>query len=253
METSNCVDRGFEPADPGKPEAYDVLGPVGSRNVTRRRLAAAAARTRGLTTPYDAEIRELEQRLTSVEPPEPDTAAAKRRVVEASKNEAELRERIAALRGRLRTERELGESTEETAQELSEAAAKLSEVSTDRIAAEQALESAERDARQARDTRDRRLKLQDRIENRRREARAFLSDALNGAFEEALDRIEALVGGNGQPTADPGAAAGAGVQLAAVAIADLEAPIVIDARAADVEDPEQVARILEASVWLATP
>ncbi|MEF8779159.1 MAG: hypothetical protein V5A46_00600 [Haloferacaceae archaeon] len=238
---------GSVPVPPDRPAAYDVLGPVGDAGETSRRLLAAAARTRGLTTPHDGEIRRLEERLDSLDVPEADTAAAKRQVADASQDEAALRERIAELRGRLRTERELGKPTGETADELAAAAAKLSEASTDRIAAEQALESAEREARSVRNARNRRLKLQDRLENRRREARAFLADALAGEFEAAVDRVEPLGGEESSGASD------AGTQLAAVAVAELEVPIVVDARRTGIDDAGMAAELLDIDVWLCEP
>lgn len=238
---------GSTPGPPRRPAAYDVLGPVGGAGETARRLLAAAARTRGLTTPHDGEIHRLEDRLESLDVPGTDTAAAKRELADASRDEAALRERIAELRGRLRTERELGEPTEETADELAAAAAELSEASTDRIAAEQALESAERQARSVRNARDRRLKLQDRLENRRREARAFLADALAGEYEAAVDRIQPLVGGKATGASD------AETGLAAVAVAELEVPVVIDAHRTGIEDAALAAELLDAEVWLCEP
>ncbi|UWG49357.1 Uncharacterized protein AArcCO_0025 [Halalkaliarchaeum sp. AArc-CO] len=236
---------------PGDPEAYDVLGPAGKPETTVRRLVAAAARTRGLTTTHDDVIRDLEAELSSIELPDPEREleAAKRKIVEVSRNEAELRERIAALRGRLRTERELGESTEETTEALEAAVAELSEASTERIAAEQALEAAKRDARKARSVRNRRLKLQDRLENRRREARATLADALSEEFHAARKRAGSLVDGdsNGTIGSEFG---GTASQLAAVALADLEVPIVVDASETAIGDAGRAAHILEVDVWL---
>ena len=246
---------------PATPDAYDVLGPVGRSETTVRRVVAAAARTRGETTPHDDEIRDLESELSSIEVPEPDRGleAAKRNVVEVSTDEAELRERIAALRGRLRTERELGEPTEETVEKLEAAAAELSESSTDRIAAEQALEAAKREARNARSARNRRMKLQDRLGNLRREARAVLANAVSDEFADARKRVGPL--GAVDPTAgdsvafssgDAGGAKSAGThaQLAAVALADLEVPIVIDASETGITDAANAARILGLEVWL---
>ncbi|MDR5672737.1 hypothetical protein RH858_06185 [Halalkaliarchaeum sp. AArc-GB] len=236
---------------PDEPDAYDVLGPIGKSETTVRRLVAAAARTRGATTSHDDVIRDLEAELASIEVPKPEREieAAKRKVVDATKNEAELRERIASLRGRLRTERELGEPTEETAEALEAAVAELSEVSTDRIAADQALEAAKRDARNARSVRDRRMKLQDRLENRRREARAALVDALFDEFEAIRERVGSLVDEDSDG-AIGSKFGGTASQLAAVALADLEVPIVVDAHETDIDDAGRVARILEVDVWL---
>lgn len=232
---------------PDERDAYDVLGPVDAAGPTDRQLLAAAGRIRGSTTPHDEEIRHLEEELNALELPEFDTTAKRRAAVAASRDEAKLRERIAALRGRLRTERELGKPTDETSEMLAKAAADLSEASTGRIAAEQALREAERNARTARDARDRRLKLQDRIENRRREAREFLADALASEFDAALDRVDVLLEG---PTDAPGRTS---AQLAAVAIADLQVPIVIDAGATGIRDAERAGRLIGTSVWLCEP
>nr|WP_154670796.1 hypothetical protein [Halalkaliarchaeum desulfuricum] len=236
---------------PDEPDAYDVLGPVGNPETTVRRLVAAAARTRGLTTSHDEMIRELESELASIEVPEPETEvdAAKRSVIEASTNETELRERIAALRGRLRTERELGEPTEETVEKLKAAAADLAEASTGRIAAEQALDAARRKARSARSVRDRRMKLQDRLDNRRREARAVLADALSEEFTAVRERVESLVEADSFETVGS-KSAGTASQFAAVTLADLGVPIVIDARETGIDDAGRAARLLDVDVWL---
>ena len=275
-EVGESVDGNLVPSTvndqrPEYPDAYDVLGPVGGSETTVRRLVAAAARTRGETTPHDGEIRDLEAELSSIEVPEPEREvdAAKRSVVEASRNETELRERIAALRGQLQTERELGEPTEETIEQLEAAAAELSESATDRIAAEQALEAATREARKARSVRNRRMKLQDRLENRRRQARAHLANALWGEFRRARTRVRPLVemdteeGSSCEQCADERnsvarssivgtgrSSAGAASQLAAVALADLEVPIVIDASQTGIVDADRASRSLGAAVWL---
>ncbi|AUX07682.1 hypothetical protein AArcSl_0024 [Halalkaliarchaeum desulfuricum] len=249
--TNHRLGRGVGERRPDEPDAYDVLGPVGNPETTVRRLVAAAARTRGLTTSHDEMIRELESELASIEVPEPETEvdAAKRSVIEASTNETELRERIAALRGRLRTERELGEPTEETVEKLKAAAADLAEASTGRIAAEQALDAARRKARSARSVRDRRMKLQDRLDNRRREARAVLADALSEEFTAVRERVESLVEADSFETVGS-KSAGTASQFAAVTLADLGVPIVIDARETGIDDAGRAARLLDVDVWL---
>ncbi len=84
-------------------------------------------------------------------------------------------------------------------------------------------------ARQARDTREERLRLEDRAENLRRARRAARADAVESAFHDARGRIESAL--DGLPGGlDDGVTADDVLRdaLAIAAIAPLRAPVVVD-------------------------
>lgn len=103
---------------------------------------------------------------------------------------------------------------------MDEAVRTLSEVETEHAAAEQTLARARERAREAWDVRERRLTLEDRLANQRREARAHLAAAVTEAFTAAV----AAAPGD---AADAGAACPLTRALAAVRVADLDAPVVL--------------------------
>lgn len=223
-----------------------------------RALLAAAARSRGLTAPQRSELDEVRRRLRDVDPEPVDLRAARRRVAETGTRETELRERVAALRGRVSALREReGESSPdsgvdvggdtaeidesgETAQggaapsveaaeaDLRDAAARLSEVTTERIAAEQALSRARTEVRRARTERERRLRLEDREANLERAARDHLARAVYERFAAAVERMP----GDVDPAAAPDDYDGDRTTAwhAAVRVADLRAPVVVTDR-----------------------
>jgi len=197
-----------------------------------RGALAAAARSRGRRAPQREALERVGERLAALEPPEPPEglADARRRVADAGETEERRRERVAALRGRLRAVREAGGDGETVAADLADAVAALSEAETERIAAEQALAAAEREAREARDRRERRLRLEDRAGNLRRAARAALASSLADEFADAVAAVpgEGRLDNPGDPgtfDGDPAVAA-----LAAVRLADLDAPVVLSGR-----------------------
>ncbi|MFC5368221.1 hypothetical protein [Salinirubrum litoreum] len=182
---------------------------------SRRRLLALAARSRGATAPQDDAIRDLRERLADCSPPALDLSALRRRVAEVGQREADLRERTATLRGALSARREVDAGADAVAEELAEVTAELADVETDRIAAEQALAEAERRAREARDTREHRLELQDALANRRRAARAHLAESV---AEAVADAERAVPGPPDDPTT---------TRLAVIRVAEVEAPVVL--------------------------
>jgi len=220
------------------PEA--VLGDVPT-GVSLRRELAAAARSRGRSSSVADEIDAIEAKLDAIEVEPVDLAAARRRVAAASGETAQLTERVAALRGDAQARRELGAETDATLDALEAAAAELSAAQTERIAAEEALERATAEARRARDERRRRLRLHDRLRNRRRAARRELASATYPEFRSALD---AVPGGSpadaGQePAAYDGPSASA--SLAAVRIAALDGPVALAGAAASLVDDVKTA------------
>jgi hypothetical protein len=201
-------------AEPGP--LHRFVGHLDGRTIrSRRRLLALTARSRGATAPQDDAISDLQDRLADCSPPTVDLAGLRRRVAEVGQRESELRERTATLRGELSARQEMGVDAEAVADELADVTAELAEVETDRIAAEQALADAERRAQSARDTRERRLELQDAIANRRREARRHLAEQVAETVADAEERVPG-------PPDDPTT-----TRLAVLRVGDVEAPVVL--------------------------
>jgi hypothetical protein len=78
----------------------------------RREALLATARSLGVKTSVDAELRAARERLAGLEEPVPSLDAARRRVAETGADLEGHRERVATLRGRLR-ERDDGALAEE--------------------------------------------------------------------------------------------------------------------------------------------
>jgi len=128
---------------------------------------------------------------------------------------------VARLQGRVRALREADADAAEAAAELRAAARDLAEAETDQVAAEQALSSARATAREAFDARDRRLRLEDRIANLERDARAELARSIRPAVERA---VAAVPGSEADGLADASELAAA---LAIARVAALDAPVVV--------------------------
>lgn len=198
-------------------------------------LLAAAARSRGIDPPQQADLEAAEAALAAVEPtdsgtdsPDPDLRAARVAVATAGCEVDRLRERVATLRGHLQarraTDTDADANADEVARALRAAAAALSEAETERLAAEQTHEAAARRARRARGRRAERLRRQDRVDNLRRAARRDLAVRVHDDFAEALAAVPGTGRAGDRPAAyhgDPVTAA-----LAAVRVADLDAPVV---------------------------
>lgn len=210
------------------PEPGDVHGHVARvppEAFDRRAALADAARALGHTSPSQSALDDARSELTTLSPPSVDAAAARRRVAEAGAAEERLRERVAELRGRLQARRETGADTTAVEAQLSETVSRLSEAETERIAAEQALERAETAARTARDRRERRLELEDRVANLEREVRHDLATAVWERFRSALRAVP----GDATAGESPGAYDGdrTTAALAVVRLAPLAAPVVV--------------------------
>lgn len=228
---SEASDRGgVTGSEPAVPDPTAVIGRVPTRASLGRELAAAA-RTRGLSSSVRGELAEISDAIAAIEVEAVDLDAARRRVAAASGEEERLKERVAALRGRVQARRETGAETADALDELESAAAELSVAQSERVAAEQALRRARERAADARDARERRLGLRDRLRNRRRDARRELARAVYPAFREAL---EAVPGGDPEDAGErlggydgPALAA----SLAAVRLARVDRPVVLGAEA----------------------
>jgi hypothetical protein len=211
----------------------------------RRAALAAAARALGHTSPARAALDDARSELADLSAPAVDVDAARRRVAETGETEDHLRERVAELRGRLQARRETGADTTAVEAQLNEATSRLAEAETERIAAEQALERAETVARDARDSRERRLELEDRVANREREVRRDLAAAVWDRFRAALQ----VVPGTATVGATPGTYDGDRVTaaLAVARLAPIDAPVVVDGLDR-IDGAEAAASILEAPV-----
>lgn len=215
------------------PRSADVLGRVPT-GTSRRRELAAAARSLGIESSVRDQLVELHGEIVRIERIEiesVDLAVARRRVAAASGAEERLKERVAALRGEVRARRDVEADTDEALRDLKEAAAELASAQTERIGAEQALGRARERAATARDARERRLELADRLRNGQREARRELAAAVYPSFRDALDAVpggDPARAGSG-PSAYDGAPLAA--SLAAVRIADLDGPVHLGADA----------------------
>ncbi len=213
------------------PSPEVVLGRIPTETTLHRELAAAA-RSRGRTASVRAELTGLHERLASTAVPAVDLDSARRRVADAGGEEERLKEQIAALRGDVRARRSVDADATETLAELESTAAALARAQTDRIAAEQALDGARARADRARDVRECRLELRDRVENRRRDARRELARAVYPAFRGALSVVPGVVPDDAgtRPSTYDGPRLAA--SLAAVRIAELDGPVTVDESAA---------------------
>jgi hypothetical protein len=185
---------------------------------------AAAARSRGLTTEYDGELRRLAGELDGVDVPTVDLASARERVAETAADVDRLREQVARASGRVDACRGTDGGASDAEAALEAATRELAERETEYHAAQEALAAARERARDARDARERRLALEDEMGNRRRAARR----ALAAAFGDAFRRAVAALGVPDEPAAPsdftgPDWAAGAAV----VRIARAGAPTVV--------------------------
>ncbi|SDX93612.1 DUF7856 family protein [Halopenitus persicus] len=188
-------------------------------------LLAIAARERGHTASVDARLARRRRRLHGIDPPTVDVAEARRRVAETGAEIDRLRERAATIRGELTARRELGEDRGDVREELEGTLAELSEAETSRIAATQDLDRARREARRARDRRERRLELADEVANLERSARRELVEAVHPTFRSALERLPVTVQPGSWPTEVRGSSVVA--ELVAIAIAGRRAPVVL--------------------------
>ncbi|MBB6647458.1 DUF7856 family protein [Halobellus ruber] len=198
----------------------------------RRAALAAVGAARGVETTSDADLAAAKRSLRDLSVPTVDDAelrAARRRAAEAGSETERLRERVATLRGRVAARRVDGDddAVAEAETALSEATRELSEASTEEVAATQRLATLERRADRSRDAREKRLRLEDRIANRRRARRAAHADAVEPDFRDARGRIGSALGGRFGTCGDD---AGTPLRdaLAVAAVAPIRAPVVVD-------------------------
>ncbi|PSP79128.1 hypothetical protein BRC81_06580 [Halobacteriales archaeon QS_1_68_20] len=207
---------------------YEHVGHVRADKSVRIRTAlAAVARQRGLEAPQDDELAAVRKQLADLDPPSVDLSDARERVAAVDEDEvARLREEVAAHRGAAREREELGADREPAVERLTAAAGRLSDAETDKLAVEGALHRARERAREARDVREQRLRLQDRAGNLERAAREHLAGRLRGAFAAAVEAVP----GEGRVPDEPESFEGDEVTaaLAITRMADLRAPVVLE-------------------------
>lgn len=188
---------------------------------------AAAARSRGLRSEHDEDIRSLDAEIEAISVETVDLAPVRRRVAETGADVDSLREQAAHLRGRLEAEREAGRDTAETRAALRETIADLGEAETAELAAEQELAAGERDARAVRDRRDRRLSLVDERDNLARRARSALAGRVYPRFRRAIAALPVDAAPGERPAGFTGASVAAALGVARIAA--LRAPVVLEA------------------------
>lgn len=200
----------------------------------RREVLVAVARSQGVTTAVDGELRAARERLDDFGEPVPSLADARRRVAEAEAALDEQRERVATLRGRLQATDDGG-----VAEEYRAAIRTLSEAETERAAAGEALASARERAREARDEREKRLRLEGRVANLERRARDELVETVRPEVDEAVSAAPGADASNFE-TADPVTAA-----LASIRVGRVRVPVVLACR--------RFESAAAAETWLAAP
>lgn len=202
---------------------HDHVGHIHPEMELRPRTAlAAAGRSRGLETPHDDEIEGIEEELESVSVEETDLQAHRREQADEREELRKIQEAVATTRGRLAACRERGLETDELETRLEEQIRQLAQVQTTATAATQSHERARERAQAHRDRRERQLRLEDRLANRRRDARRWLVEELEDEFAETL---RALSGG---PVDDPFDCRPPVAGLAIAEIAEYTAPIVLE-------------------------
>jgi DNA repair exonuclease SbcCD ATPase subunit len=216
---------------------YGYVGVIApGLSLSRRDALVAAARSIGVETSVDSAIEELRSELRSLSEPVPSRADARRRVAETESQLQARRERVATIRGRMQ---EADDGDLEA--EYRAAIRALSEAETEHAAATEALAEARERARRARDSRDRMLRLEDRLGNLKRRARrelvAEVTPAVDAAVSDLPDR-EA----DSFRSVDPVSAA-----LALVRVGRIERPIVLACRR--FPDRDSAERWLRAPVY----
>jgi DNA repair exonuclease SbcCD ATPase subunit len=219
---------------------HDYVGQIHPEMGLRTRTAlAVGARTQGLESPHDDEMARLEDKLASISVAETDLESRRQERADEHNNRQRLRERVAATRGRLAAYREQGHETDELEAELQAQIQELAEAETTATAATQNHEQAQSRARSQRDQRAQQFRLEDRLANRRRDARRWLVEQVEPAFttavRELLDR----------PVEEPFDCRPAVAALAIARVAEYTAPILLET--------DQFASAAAAHDWLGGP
>lgn len=207
---------------PGPVHGY--VSPVREGMGLRVRTAlAAAARSRGLTTPHDEELAAVRERLAELTVETTTSAQERREAAEAATDTDRLRERVATARGRLQAAREAGGDVATASEALEAAVRELSEAETQAAAAAERLETARERERAARDRLERRRRFQDRAANLERDARAALVAQVRDEYARSVRALDVHESDDDPVEAPPAVAA-----LGVVRVATVDAPVVID-------------------------
>lgn len=203
--------------------------------VAQRRLLAMVALSLGHRPAVLDDLGAARRRLAEHTSNGTDRRAARERVAAARDDREQLRERVARLRGEVQARRNAGLDSDEASERLREATRKLSEVATERSAATQLLARQRERARNGVDERRRRLRLEDRVANLERDARATLAKGVEGRVAAALAHLT---------DASLDDAAPSFVRLAGARVGVVAAPVVVAAGPFDAA---------EAAEWLGGP
>lgn len=229
---------------------------------SRRRALAAAARSRGIVPDVADDLAAARAELAACSVPTVDVTRARERVANAREAVESTQASVAAARGAVEARESLAAqgslagvdadavNAGDARDRLEDAIATASERETELLAAEQALERARERAREARNVRERRLELEDRVGNLERRARTQLVEAVDSAFVGARARVrDAVTGGASADGASPSPPVLDA--LAVVCVAELAAPVVLAAGCFACAD--RARNCLDAPVILARP
>jgi len=227
-------------AAPPEP-VHDHIGCIYPEMGLRTKTALArAARTRELSTPYDDELATVRESLATMDIESGDTRAERQERAQATEETERLREQVATARGRLEARRENELESTPAAHELERAIRELTETETSAVAAAEQLERSREQARKRRDRREQKLRLEDRIANLQRQARAHLVDQMREKYDAAVSAVPSA-----SPSEDPFAADPVTAALAVARVARLSAPVVVAC--------ERFESATAASEWLDAP
>lgn len=187
--------------------------------IRRREALVATARSLDVETSVDGELRKVRNELESVPNSVPARTDARQQVAELEADLERKRERVATLRGRMR---EAADGEFEI--EYRAAIRDLSEAETSHAAAIEALADARERARSARDTREARFRLEDRLGNLQRKARRELLETITPKVDAAVANVPKC---DRSTFADADAISAA---LALVRVGQLERPILLACR-----------------------
>lgn len=189
-------------------------------SLARRQLLAMVALSRGRRPAVLDDLAAARRRLEEHASEAPDRRTARERVATTEGNRERLRERVARLRGEVQARREAGLDADGARERLREAAQELSELSTARAAATQRLATARDRDRDSVDERRHRLRLEDRVANLERDARATLAEVVESHVATALGRLTDAALEEAPPSL---------VRLAAARVGVVAAPVVVTA------------------------
>lgn len=215
-----------DPADdrvrcPRSGPIHEHVGAVrAGESLARRRLLAMVALSRGRRPAVLDDLAAARRRLDEHASDAPDRRTARERVATTEGDRERLRERVARLRGEVQARREAGLDADDARERLREAAQELSEAATARTAATQRLASARDRDRDRIDERRHRLRLEDRVANLERDARATLAETVESRVATALARLTDATLEEAPPSL---------VRLAAARVGVVAAPVVITA------------------------